>query len=163
MSQPDTTARDLLSDDFAVLGTDTTLREVARRFASSSPAPVPAVLFVNEDGTYAGMLTLRLLLRALARETFSQQQTPPEDEQAIMIRHRSLLQESALDHFVRDVPVLSPEDRLPRLIERASRQKVECLPVLEHGKPLGIVHIAVIFEKAAGMALTPDTTGIQLP
>jgi len=65
------------------------------------------------------------------------------------------------DVLVADIPVVGPADRLLTMIRRGAAMRLDFLPVVENGSPLGFAPITAIFQAAAGMALKPEDEGVR--
>lgn len=184
-----TTARDLMTLTFLRLGSGHTLREALGILLDpQAPESAPRVLIVlNPDGTFAGTLSTRFLLRALVpewveREDVSPEEgapgrgmygkgtsgnkplgtTPPEEEADYGERLLHSMQErlnikvgQAMNPHV---PTVAPGECLPRLIELIHTKRLDCLPVLDNGRVVGVVYVASIFNAAAQLALQAHHT-----
>ncbi len=162
-----TVARDLMLERITRIRADTTVREARRALvALQADEEVPrCLLVVDEQGVYLGILTGRLLLKPLLCGSLPAG-SPWEDA--------GRWQEDLLDlaarcetKTVRDVltpalPAVAPTDGLAVLIRRGAEHRMEYLPVVEDGRPLGVVPITAVFTATAALALRPDDEGIQL-
>ena len=121
-----------------------------------------ALVVLDEDGRYDGILTARLLCKSLAARTTPDENAGtamPKTELLQLVRRRS--QMKVRDALNRDLPTVAPGDRLLLLIRLASDERPEYLPVVDNGYVRGLVPVTRIFLAAASLALTPENEGIR--
>lgn len=154
------TARDLMRPTFLRMGAAHTLREAMGVLLDpQARREDPRVIFVlNSDGTLAGVLSPKDLLNYLLGEWAKRGSASPtakegEGESQILIGLQEKLNESVSLALNRDVPIASPDDRLPRLIHAMQSKRLECLPVVEGGRVVGLVLLTDVFNAAAALAL----------
>lgn len=152
-------ARDLMVHEHELGGIrrDQTLGEAMDALVDlqADKAIPDALVVLDEDGRYEGILTARLLLRCLATRA------PADDERPLLDVVRRRLGVKIHDALKRDLPTVAPTDRLLPLIRLASDQRPEYLPVVENGHVRGLVPVTRIFLSAASLALTPEDEGIR--
>lgn len=149
-------ARDLMVHGMAGIRRDQTLGEAIDALVDlQADKEVPnALVVLDEDGHYEGILTARVLCKSLS-DGRAGQESPLLD----LVRERTQLKvQDALD---RDLPTVAPMDRLLPLIRLASDQRPEYLPVVENGHVRGLVPVTRIFLAAASLALKPEDEGIR--
>jgi CBS domain-containing protein len=155
-------ARDLMRSSFLRLGAGHTLREALSILLDHQAREEgPRVLIVlSPDAGFAGMLTTRYMLRALVPD-WVREETDFEDNLAFEKRLLDSMEEKlemrVTEAMNRDVPTATPEDRLPRLIERMQDKRLDCLPVVEHGRVVGVIYLTDVFNAAARLALAAQT------
>lgn len=153
-------ARDLMRTDFLRIRTDQTLREAmaALRGALGESGTPSALMVVDEAGAYCGMLTARLLIRLLIVDEQADREV---DDMMLLTVARDRLTKLVGDCLIEGIPVVAPEDRLLTMIRRGAAMRLDFLPVVDGGVPVGFAPVTAIFQAAAGMALTPDDEGIR--
>ena len=157
-------AKDLMRRSFLRLGSEHTLREALGILLATLKRPGgPRVLSIlNPDGSFAGILTTRYLLKALVPDWVREDEAVPEEiefEQHLLTTMRDKLDLQIQDAMNRDVSTVSPTDRLPLLIEKLRDKHAGCLPVLENERLVGIIYLTDVFNAAAGLALTSKDEG----
>jgi CBS-domain-containing membrane protein len=151
-----TAARDVMSTAFLRVPGATPLREVLRALDPGGRR-ARAVVVEGEGGEVLGLVTPRLLLRALFRSGVPER-APGEErgaEERLLDRVRDRLDEPVRG-VVSHVPLAAPGDPLVRLLRITKDDAVECLMVVEGGKVAGILWLPDVFRAAAGLALTPE-------
>lgn len=153
-------ARDLMRTDFVRIRIDQHLGDamVALHGAQGEAGMPSALMVVDGDDQYRGMLTARLLIRLLAA---GHEEGHEIDDMTVLTVARDRLTTAIGDVLVEDVPVVAPEDRLLTMIRRGAPMRLDFVPVVDDGRPVGFAPITAIFEAAAGMALTPEDEGIR--
>jgi CBS domain-containing protein len=152
-----TTARELLRERTTTLREDSTLREalmamLAERGDRDAVCTFPVVA---PDGSLRGLLPAHHLLKALAAPLSSAIGSRGPD--GLLLRAGSRLADRVGDVMLRDVPVAHPDDGLLRLMDLTAGHGLECVPVVEGGRVVGIVRLADVFGLAADLALAPGT------
>lgn len=150
-----TTARDVMSTSFLRLSGATPLRQVLPALTPTGNR-IPAVVVEGDGGELLGVVTPRLLLRALFRGGIPER-APGEErsaEERLLDRARERLDEP-IRSLVSHVPLAAPADPLVRLLRITKDESVECLLVAEGGRVAGIVWLPDVFRAAAALALTP--------
>ncbi|NQU44389.1 CBS domain-containing protein [bacterium] len=152
-------ARDLMKLSFLRLGAGHTLHEALGILLDPQAREHgPRVLIVlNPDGSFAGVLTTRYLLKALLPEWVSnenEQADSADFEQRLLAAIQDKLNLRVADAMNRDVPVASPQDRLPHLIDLMQERRLDSIPVLDEGRVIGVIHITDVFNAAARLALS---------
>lgn len=152
------TVQDLMRPTFLRLGAGHTLREALGILLDpQARREDPRVLIVlNADGSFAGILTPRDLLKALLPEG----PTDTEVNQSVQVFEQSLiatlpdkLNAKVTEAMRRDVPTVASGQRLAKLIQILQENRLECVPVLDQGRVIGLVHLTDVFNAAAGLAL----------
>ncbi|MHC4512770.1 MAG: CBS domain-containing protein [Planctomycetota bacterium] len=140
-------ARDLMLQDVAGIRGDQTVSEAMQALVDlQADAEVPnALVVLDAEGRYHGILTARLLCKTLMKlwapdKAAGADQTLLEQELLDMVRDRGKLK--VQDALIWDQPTAAAGDRL--------------LPLV-----LGLVPVTQIFLAAAGLALTPEHEGIR--
>ena len=126
---------------------------------------IPNALIVTDtSGAYEGLLTARLLARSLL-SLWMPEKDVREDEDRLGEEFLDIVQNRLRmrvhDALIRSIPVVSPEDRLLRLIEVACDKRLEFIVVVEDGAVLGVVPVTGVFQATVSLALTPDDEGIR--
>jgi CBS domain-containing protein len=155
-------ARDLLKGSFLRLGAGHTLREALGILLDpQTQREAPRTLIVlNPDGSFAGLLTTRALLRALAPEWIFDDAAganPSGIETRLLATIPARLDVTVGEAMIRDVPAVRPDDRLPQLIGYLTGRRLECLPVIENDRVLGVIHLTDVFNAAGGLALAAQS------
>ena len=150
-------ARDLMLIEFAQVCTDQTLGEamVALRDAQAVDGLPNALMVVDADGEFVGMLTAKLLIRVLVDSG------ERVDDAEILHVARGRLPNLIGDALIPDIPVVTPDDRLLTIIRRGVSTRLDFVPVVDDGQPVGFVPITAIFQSAASIALTSEHEGIR--
>jgi CBS domain-containing protein len=153
-------ARDLMRTDFVRIRVDETLGDAmaALRGAHGEAGMPSALMVVDDDDQFRGMLTARLLIRLLVA---GHDKGRESDDMLVLTVARDRLTTAIGDVLVEHIPVVAPEDRLMTMIRRGAPMLLDFLPVIEDGRPVGFAPITAIFQAAAGMALTPEDEGIR--
>jgi CBS domain-containing protein len=156
-------ARDLMRKDFLRIGFDQTLGEAmaALRETRGNSGLPSALMVVDDAGQYRGMLTARLLIRLLVGGDDGQCAKEDVDDLSLLRAARDRLLTRVGDSLVAGIPVVGPEDRLLTMIRRGASMRLDFLPVVSDGVPVGFAPVTAIFQAAAGMALTPADEGIR--
>ncbi len=154
------TARDLMRPTFLRMGAAHTLREAMGVLLDpQARREDPRIIFVlNADGTLAGLLSPKDLLKYLLGEWAkgegaASKPSEAEEEAHILLSLQDKLNASVSVALNRDVPIVAPSDRLPRLIHAMQSKRLECLPVVEGGRVVGLVLLTDVFNAAAALAL----------
>jgi CBS domain-containing protein len=153
-------ARDVMRTDFLRVRIDQTLGDamVALRGAQGEAGMPSALMVVDDDDQYRGMLTARLLIRLLAG---GHEDGRELDDMMLLTVARDRLSTPIGDVLVEDIPVVGPADRLLTMIRRGAPMRLDFVPVVDAGRPVGFAPITAIFQAAAGMALKPEDEGIR--
>jgi CBS domain-containing protein len=159
-----TTATDLMRTRFLRLGAEHSLREVlGLLFAPQgrrNDDPL-AIVVVSRRGDTLGLLTARHLLRALLPEWLEDHDLEESDElefeQRLMPVLHDRLDQTITDAMQTDVPEAAPDDRLPVLIDYMNDKRLDCIPVVDGGRIVGVVHLVDVFGAAARLALAAHT------
>ena len=100
------------------------------------------------------MLTAKLLIRTLVGPGDA-------DDEALLRFALSRLSRPVSEGLLVDVPVVAPQDRLLAVIRRGMATRLDFVPVVDDGHPVGFVPVTAIFQAAATLALTPEHEGIR--
>ncbi|MFW5864169.1 MAG: HPP family protein [bacterium] len=118
----------------------------------------PRILIVlNPDGTFAGTLTTRYLLKALLPVWVTDEGGAADSlefEQRLLQSMQEKLGTKVSEAINRNIPAVSPEERLPRIMKIMQERRLDCLPVIEKDRVLGVIHITDLFNAAAQLALS---------
>jgi len=155
------TAADLLSPRFLKIGEQATLHDAIAVLMDQRATPEGEHTFVvtHEDGSYAGLLSLRRFLVGLfGNWNLDVPSAEGELEQALHDR----LELKVADVVERNRPQATMKTPLLELIPMMVDPEFECLPVIENGRIKGVIYIADVFRLASTLALTPETSGIRV-
>ena len=152
-------ARDLMRTDFLSCRTDQTLGDamVLLRGTQEQDGMPSALMVVDDAGEYRGMLTARLLIRLLAG---GHEAGAAIDDMMLLTVARDRLATPLGDVLV-EVPVVAPDDRLLAMMRSGAQMRLDFVPVVAEGRPVGFAPITAIFQAAAAMALTPEDEGVR--
>lgn len=153
-------ARDVMRTDFVQVRVDQTLGEgMAKLRAAQVRDENPnALVIVDAEGAFVGMLTAKLLIRVLVG-TPPEEEAPEDDE--LLERARQRLADPIGQTSLPEIPVVGPDDRLITMIRRGIPTRLDFVPVVDAGRPVGLAPITEIFQAAASLALTPEHEGIR--
>jgi len=170
-------ARDLMRTEFLSIRTEQSLGDAMTSLLETQrQAKLPsALMIVDSDGNYQGMLTARALIRLLVeagedrgeeqgRSVASVSPDAPDDLALLCVARERLLWRVAdvlLAGLPVVAPVVAPDDRLLTMIRRGVTMRFDFVPVVDAGKPVGFAPITAIFQAAAGIALTPEDEGVR--
>ena len=149
-------ARDLMRTDFERIHIGQTLGEamVALRKTQREDRLPSALMVVDEDDVYQGLLTARLLIRILVGDAAA-------DDAALLQIASERLDERVGETLIDGIPVVASDDRLLTLIRRGAATRLDFVAVVDEGRPVGLAPITAIFEAVAAMALTPGDEGVR--
>jgi CBS-domain-containing membrane protein len=159
---PEMLAKDLMKNDFRILGTDHTIRDALQVYLElKSRNEFASVLAIfQSDGRYAGLLTLsRLIKGTFTGAILSDLEYIPESDLektlASMLRPRLAANVGEVMDSV--APIASPESTLGQMLELARNRPAECFPVMDEKNELvGIVHTSDLFNTVAKLALAQE-------
>ena len=153
-------ARDLMLTEFVRVRTDQTLGEgmAALREAQAKEGLPNALMVVDPDGKFVNMLTAKLLVRILVGSGAPGERF--DDDHLLQIASGRLANRIG-DALVVDVPPVTSDDRLLTMIRRGLPTRLDFVPVVDDGRPVGLAPITAIFQSAASIALTPEHEGIR--
>ena len=153
-------ARDLMRREFLRVRADQTLGDTmaALREAQATAGLPNAVMVVDADGKFVGMLTAKLLIRVLVGSGESDQQV---DDVELLHVARGRLSDLVGEALILDIPIVRPDDRLLTIIRRGVSTRLDFVPVVDNGQPVGCVPITTIFQSVASIALTSEHEGIR--
>ncbi len=142
------TALTLMKRSYPQIQAGATLRDALALLldAPEMASQAPLLVVQDEEGRYLGAVTAREFLHALRAGGGPEN---PLDQPLAPLADAA--------H-----PAVQGGDRLLLLMNKISETRAEALVVLEDGKALGLVTAADVFRAAAGLALTPETSGIAL-
>lgn len=159
-------ARDLMISKFETISSDMSLGVALHQLVElQDRAGEPnAVVVVDANGDYAGLLTAHLLAKSLFALW-----TPGEavrgDEYALnqdliqaVVRY---LDRRVSDTLVRGVPVVAPDARLLDVIAAGCEGRIEFIPVLNARRVEGLIPVTAVFQTTAALTLTPEHEGIR--
>ncbi|HPS00438.1 MAG TPA: CBS domain-containing protein [Candidatus Sumerlaeota bacterium] len=155
-------ARDLMKTSFLRVGTTHTLREaLAILLSPTSRSEGPRVFVIlNLDGTFAGTLSLRYLLKALVPDWAFDDAAltdPKAFEEKLLAAMPERLDMTVSEAMKHDQTFATPTDRLPKLIQLMQSRELQCLPVLDHNRVAGVLYLNDVFRAAAHLALTTQS------
>jgi CBS domain-containing protein len=117
------------------------VQEVVARLAG--PPPIGALVVVDEERRVVGMISERDIIRSMARWTEGSRPYPTERTVAEVMTPRPR--------------TCSPDDSLTVLMQRMTTTRCRHLPVLDHGKLVGLVSIGdVVLHRLREMTLESD-------
>ena len=158
------TARDLMKPSFLRLGAEHTLRQILSILLDPlARGEDPRVLIaLDSEGGLAGVLTTPRMIEALLPEWIADH---ADDERTEALERKALsamrenLDLKIADVMRADTPAVDPQARLPLLIDRMLETRMDCLPVMEGSRVVGVVYLTDVFSAAAGLALAgqPDS------
>jgi len=168
-------ARDLMRTEFLSIRMEQSLGDAMTALLETQrEAKLPsALMVVDGDGEYQGMLTARSLIRLLVEERddcddgagldpdVASASQDPKDDLALLCVARERLLLRVADVPLAGLPVVAPEDRLLTMIRRGVTMRFDFVPVVDAGKPVGFAPITAIFQAAAAIALTPEDEGVR--
>jgi CBS domain-containing protein len=153
-----------MSTSFRSLPADRALREAICILLDmrTETKGTPNLVVTETDGSFAGLLTPRSLLQALLK-SWQPDESLRRDEawlaHSLLQLVRGRLDTAIGELMIRDLPRAQPGDRLLRLVELISDRRLECVPVVEDERPVGVLLQADVFRAAAGLVLAPDEAG----
>ena len=160
------TARDLMEQTYLTIRVDQTVRDAVTLLGAAPPdSPVAGALIVtDDDGRYVGLLTPRLLFKSTL-SAWSPADEPRQDPASLERELFAVAQDRLTlcvgEIVVPGLPTAAPDDRLMRMIECVCAKRLEYLPVVEAEKPIGVVGLKRLFQRAVALALAPGDEGIQ--
>jgi CBS domain-containing protein len=117
------------------------VKEVVARLAG--PPPIGALVVVDEERRVVGMISERDIIRSMARWTEGSGPYPTELTVAEIMTPRPRTG--------------SPDDSLTPLMQRMTTPRCRHLPVLDHGRLVGLVSIGdVVLHRIREMTLESD-------
>ena len=159
-------ARDLMITGFETVGSGETLRAALRKLVALQDRTTEpsAVVVLDADGQYQGLLTAHLLARSLCA-TWSPSDSEAGDDLALskglLVAARQFLNRPIGETLEQEVAVVGPGARLLEVIAAGSISRLEFLPVVEAGQILGLVPVTAVFQATASLTLTPEHEGIR--
>lgn len=159
-----TTAADLLTKRFLRISTEHTVSEMLSiiLYGEQKKHDTGAIVLIDTEAEFAGILTHNTLMTALSPRTDVDHSNYDSNEaffKAVDQRlHRRVTDFVSPD----DWPSVRRNTPLAKLAKMASELDRECIPVIEEGRVEGLVYLTDIFAATAGIALTPETEGINL-
>lgn len=155
------TAADLVSPRYLTIGEQATLRDAFAILMDERATSEGEHTFVvtHEDGSYAGLLSLRRFMVGLFGNWNLDVQSAEGELEAAL---RDRLEVKVADVVERNRPQVIMRTPLLDLIPMMVDPEFECLPVIENGEIRGVVYVADVFRLAATLALTPETSGIRV-
>lgn len=148
-------ARDLMIESFWRIEENQTVSEAIRRLLAGGKGS-QVLVAVDDDDAFLGLLTPRLLLRGLFGRVEGPEGEPSRDaepEARLFDAARNRLEQPVRDLLVRDISCANVDDGLLRLTELTSDQRLECVPVLEEGRVVGVLRLVDVFGALAALAL----------
>ncbi len=124
---------------------------------------MPNALIVQDvDGGYIGVLSARLLVRVLSSGVPSCDGLDAETHETRLLEGvRDYLDRTVTDLLPSDLPSVTPDSRILALIRACCESRLEYIPVVEDGRPFGIVPVTAVFQATASLVLTPEDEGIR--
>ncbi|MGJ4856047.1 CBS domain-containing protein [Labrys sp. KB_33_2] len=111
--------------DIVALSPDATIAEASRTLAEKR---IGAVLITHKNGSIAGILSERDVVRALAKASAEGFEHPVSK------------------HMTAKVETVHEQDTIPHIMERMTAGKFRHMPVVENGLPVGIVSIGDVVK-----------------
>ena len=159
-----TTAADLLTKRFLRISTEHTLSEMLSiiLYGEQKKHDTGAIVLINPEAEFAGIVTHNTLMTALS-PSLKEDRSSYESSEAFFKAVDARLHLNVTD-FVspEDWPSARLNTPLAKLAKIASEHECECIPVIEDNRVEGLVYLTDIFAATAGVALTPETEGIDL-
>ena len=159
-------ATDLMLHNVTKARADHTLGEAMQALVDlQGESEVPnALVVLDANGRYEGILTARLLLKSLLTlwmpsRAAHKDEAMLEKELLDIVHERSKM--AVHGALIRGLPTAAPSDRLLALVEIACDKRLEFMPVVDDGRVVGLVPITQIFLAVASLALTPEHEGIR--
>ena len=140
--------RDVMSTDVITLAPTATLREAAITLADESVGGCPVV---DEQGRMIGMLSEVDILEALKTQHKELRMLmPPEitfgisfveiiTEREALAAFKEIQRTTVRDVMTKEVRAVSPDDHVEKAIQVMVEHRIHRIPVLEHGKLVGIL------------------------
>lgn len=120
MKKQNQTIRNVMTKETKMVSVNDSVADAARRMQESA---IGGVMVSGDDGNICGFLTDRdVVVRVVAE-------------------HRDPEETQVGDVCTRDVLCLSPDDPVDRAIEAMAEHKIRRIPVVENGKPVGLVSL----------------------
>jgi len=154
-------ADQIMTNRFLRISTAHTLREAMGLilYGEERGMDTGAIVVIDQEGDYAGILTPRYVIRGLAAfEDVGETLNADKFVEGVEDRLSDKI-DSAMD---KELPSLKLESSFSQIVHLISAQKYECLPVLEEKRVVGLVYASDVFKTAANLALTSDQGGIAL-
>lgn len=154
-------ADQIMTNRFLRISTAHTLREAMGLilYGEERGMDTGAIVVIDQEGDYAGILTPRYVVRGLAKVDPTTEQLDAAQFVERVEGHLADKIESAMD---KELPCLKRESSFGEIVHLISSKKYECLPVLEAKRVVGLVYASDVFKTAANLALTPDHDGVGL-
>lgn len=155
------TADSIMTNRFLRISTAHTLREAMGLilYGEERQMDTGAIVVIDQEGDYAGILTSRYLIRGL-NQSVRKGQDSDVDSFANSLGHS--LSDKIAVAMDRDLPRLKKDSSFSEIVSLISSEKYECLPVLEEKRVVGLVYASDVFKAAAKLALTSGQKGIAL-
>lgn len=155
-----TKARDVMRTNFVTVCEDQTLGEAMTSLREAQAiAQMPnALMIVDDQQRFVGMLTAKLLIRVLVG---TRDGGEGYDDAELLRVAASRLPDRIADTELPEIPVVGPEDNLLTTIRRGIATRLDFVPVVDDRRPVGFAPITEIFQRVAGITLTPDDEGIR--
>lgn len=120
MKTQNETIRNIMTKDTRTVAANASVADAARTMQESA---IGGVMVSGDDGKLYGFLTDRdVVVRVVAE-------------------HRDPEETQVGDVCTRDLLTLSPDDPIDRAIEAMAEHKIRRIPVVENGKPVGLVSL----------------------
>ena len=154
-------ADSIMTNHFLRISTAHTLREAMGLilYGEERNRDVGAIVVIDQEGDYAGILTPRYVIRGLSKTAAQEQNLNAEGFVDSLEAHLSDKVDTVMDS---ELPCLQQVSSFSKIVKLISSQKYECLPVVEEKRVLGLVYASDVFKTAASLALTPGQDGIAL-
>ncbi len=160
------TARDLMLGEYASISSDRSLGEALAALVDlqKDSLRANALVAVDADGRFEGLVTAHLLCRSLLSlwmpaKSLREDSVKLTQELLTVVGDRNELK--VHDTLIRGLPQVLPNARLLDLIDAACEQRLAFVPVVEDERLLGLVPITAVFQAVAALALTPEDEGIH--
>lgn len=168
MADTRTLAQDLMTREFETVMVHQLLKDALNQLLTphSQKQGQTTLVVTNPDGSYAGLFSSHALLKALLA-FWKPGRHALKDKQKLAIELNAVIKDQ-LDMKVsrvmmRGMPEAGPEGSLGHLLKLMGEDPVECIPVIENGKAIGLIYIKSLFGKISQIALTTKHQGINLP
>ncbi|MDG2168684.1 MAG: CBS domain-containing protein [Opitutales bacterium] len=150
-----------MTNRFLRISTAHTLREAMGLilYGEEREMDTGAIVVIDQEGNYAGILTPRYVIRGLSKSAAEEQNLHAEGFVESVEQHLSDKIDTVMD---RELPKLNKDSSFATIVRLITSQKYECLPVLDENRVVGLVYASDVFKTAANLALTPGQKGISL-
>ena len=154
-------AKDIMTSRFLRISTQHSIGEALGLllYGEQKKMDTGAIVVIDVEGDFAGLLTPGCILRGLGESADPDVQTTGENFIGAVNARLSQSIESAMR---KDLVTVGRDTPLSRLIYMMGMGDMECLPVMEENRVVGLIYVTDLFRATANLALTPGSEGIFL-